>query len=147
MNDHPQHRLPDHPSYQRHRKQVWTQILLPILTAALVFVAVIILTGLATFRGHGDVNRWASISIIWLILPVLIAGLILLVIFIALIYLMARIRVLVPPYSSQAQWFVYRVEAYVKHYALMFRKPALALQELMRLVRVTIENARKANSG
>jgi hypothetical protein len=147
MNDHPLHHLPDHPSYQRHRKQVWTQILLPILIAALVFVAVIILTSLATFRGNGDVNRWASISIIWLILPVLIAGLILLILFMALIYLMVRIRVLIPPYSSQAQWFVYRIETYVKHYALMFRKPSLAVQELMRLVRVTIENVRKANSG
>lgn len=147
MNNLPRRPLADHPSYQRHRKQIWTQILLPILIAALVFVAFIIVTSLATFRGHGDVNRWASISIIWLILPVMIVGLILLVLFMALIYLMARIRVMIPPYSSQAQWFVYRIEAYVKHYALMFRKPTLALKELMRLVRVTIENVRKANSG
>jgi hypothetical protein len=147
MNNQPQHPAVDHPSYQRHRKQVWTQILLPILITALVFIAVIVLTSLATFRSNGDVSRWAAISMMWLILPVMIAGAILLVLFIAMIYLMARVTVLIPPYSYQAQWFVYRVETYVKHYALMFRKPSLAVKELGRLVRVAIENLRKANSG
>jgi hypothetical protein len=137
----------DHPSYQLHRKQMRTQILLPIIIAALVFVAIIIITSLATFGGEGDVGRWAAISTIWLVLPVMITGLIFLVVLIALIYLMARMTALIPPYSYQAQRFVYRIESAVKRLAEMFRKPVLALQEMTRLARTYIENARKANSG
>ncbi len=137
----------DHPSYQQHRKQVWTQILLPIIFGVLVFIAVIILTSLAAFRQNGDVGRWAAISTIWLILPVMIAGLILLILLIALIYLMHRVLNLIPPYSFQTQRFVYRIESGVKHFADMFRKPVLALQELARFVSAYLEKMRKANSG
>jgi predicted membrane protein len=114
-----------HPSYQLHRKQVWTQILLPILLTVLVFIAVIVLTSIATFRDNGDVARWAAISTIWLVLPVMIAGLILLAILLAIIYLMARLIGIIPPYSDQAQRFVYRIEGYVKRGTEMIVRPAL----------------------
>jgi hypothetical protein len=143
----PLHRLEDHPSYQLHRRQLWTQILLPLLIAVLVFIAVIITTSLATFRGQGDVNRWAAISTIWLILPVLVVGAIILVLIIAMIYLMSRLTAIIPPYSLQAQRVVYRIEGAVKYFAGMARKPMLALQELVKLARVYIEKVRKANTG
>ena len=138
--------IKDHPSYQLHRKQMWMQILLPIFLAVLLFVVVTIITGLATFRDHGDVNRWAAISTIWLVLPVMIGGLIFLILLIAMIYLLSRLTTLIPPYSFQAQRIVYRIESGVKRFAEMFRKPGLALQELARLVRYYIKNARKAKS-
>ena len=129
----PLHSLKDHTSYQLHRKQMWTQILLPILAAVLVFIAVIIMTSMATFRGNCDVNRWAAISTIWLILPVLFAGLIFLTLLIAMIYLMARLTALIPPYSFQAQQIVHRIEVGVKHTAQMVRKPKLAFKEIVKL--------------
>jgi hypothetical protein len=128
-------RSQDHPSYQLHRKQLWTQILLPLLIAALIFIGVIVLTSLATFRSNGDVGRWAAISTIWLLLPVIAAGLILLVILIALIYLVTYVIPLIPPYTYQAQRFMYRVNGIVKHIADMARKPVLIFQELSRLIK------------
>ena len=115
----------DHPSYQLHRKQMWTQILLPILLAVLVFIAVIVLTSVATFRNNGDVGRWAAISTIWLVLPVLIVGLLFLIILLAIVYLLARLISVIPPYSYQAQRFVYRIEGYVKRGTEMIVKPVL----------------------
>jgi Na+-transporting methylmalonyl-CoA/oxaloacetate decarboxylase gamma subunit len=137
----------EHPSYQLHRKQLWTQILLPIIFAALVFIAIIIITSLGALRYHGDVGRWAAISTIWLTLPVMIAGLIFLILLIVLIYLLSRVIAVIPPYSYQAQSIVYRIESIVKRFAEMFRKPMLAIQELTELVRAYIDNLRKANSG
>jgi uncharacterized protein involved in cysteine biosynthesis len=136
-----------HPSYQLHRRQMWTQILLPLLIAVLVFIAVIITTSLATFRGHGDVTRWAAISTIWLILPVLVVGAIILILIIAMIYLMSRLTAIIPPYSLQAQQVVHRIEGAVKQFAGMVRKPKLALQELVKLARVYIGKVRKVNTG
>jgi predicted PurR-regulated permease PerM len=143
----PLHRPEDHPSYKLHRKQMWTQILLPIMIAGLLFISFIIVTSLATFRGNGDVSRWAAISTIWLVLPVLIAGLILLILMITMVYLLSRFTNIIPPYSHQAQQIFYRIEGTVKHYALLFRKPGRAVQEIMKLVREYIENVRKASSG
>jgi hypothetical protein len=55
-----------------------------------------------------------------------------------MIYLMARVTTLIPPYSYQAQRIVYRFEAGVKRGAEMVRKPVLALQELAALVKAYI---------
>jgi len=129
----PQHSLINHTSYQLHRKQMWTQILLPILVAVLVFIAVIIITSMATFRGNGDVYRWAAISTIWLVLPVIFGGLVFLILLIALIYLMARLTALIPPYSFQAQQIVHRVEEGIERTAQMVRKPKLAFNEFVKL--------------
>ena len=115
----------DHPSYHLHRRQMWTQILLPILLTVLVFIAVIVLTSIATFRNNGDVARWAAISTIWLVLPVMITGLILLAILLAIIYLLARLIGVIPPYSDQAQRFVFQIEGYVKRGTEMILRPVL----------------------
>jgi hypothetical protein len=104
---------------------MWTQILLPILLTVLVFIAVIVLTSVATFRDNGDVARWAAISTIWLVLPVMIAGIVLLIFLLAIIYLLARFISMIPPYSDQAQRFVYQIEGYVKRGTEMIVKPVL----------------------
>jgi predicted membrane protein len=129
----------DHPSYQLHRRQVWTQILLPILLTVLVFIAVIVLTSIATFRDNGDVARWAAISTIWLVLPVMIAGIILLIFLLAIIYLLARFISMIPPYSDQAQRFVYQIEGYVKRGTEMIVKPVLFVDLIKLQIRKYME--------
>jgi len=121
-------RLEDHPSYQLHRRQMWTQILLPLLLAVLIFIAVIVMTSIATFRDNGDVARWAAISTIWLVIPVMLAGLILLIILLTITYLLARLISVIPPYSYQAQRFVYQIESYVQRGAEMITRPVLFVE-------------------
>ncbi len=117
-----------HPSYQNHRRQVWTQILLPLLLAAAAVIAVIVLTSLATFRDQSDPARWAAISTIWLVLPVMVAGFLFLILLVGMIYLLARLMNLIPPYSYLAQIFIYRLEANTKRAADMVFRPALFLE-------------------
>ena len=81
---------PEHYSYQLHRKQRATQIILPVVFGALLMIGMIALISLSTFKSNGDVGRWAAISTIWIVIPILLAGLLLLAILIGLIYLMAR---------------------------------------------------------
>ncbi len=136
-------RRPEHPSYKNHRNQVWTQILLPVLLAALVFIAVIILTSIAAFRNDGDVGRWAAISTIWLVIPVMIAGLVFFVLLIAMIYLLARINKLIPPYSYQGQRIAHQIEGSARRIAEMARKPLLVFQELGTLIRTAIAKSQE----
>lgn len=126
-------RLPspaEHPSFQKHRRELWTKILVPMLIATLIILAVATLTGIAAFRDNGDVARWAAISTIWIVLPAMGAGLLVLIIFIGLIYGMARLLQLIPPYSGYAQRIVWRIEGYVKRGADMAVQPILFLDEI-----------------
>ena len=76
----------NHLSYQNHRRQFWLQIFLPMILAILLIVALAILTGLATFGGGGDSARWAAISTIWLVIPVMFFGLLVFAILAGLVY-------------------------------------------------------------
>jgi hypothetical protein len=127
-------RLPspaEHPSVQQHRRQLWMQILLPLLVAVAIILAVATLTGIATFRENSDVGRWAAISTIWIIIPVMGAGLLVLVIFIGLIYGMARLLALIPAYTGYAQKIVWRIEGYIRRGTQQAVQPILALEGIL----------------
>lgn len=117
----------EHPSYQKHRRELWTKILIPMLVAVAVIVAVSTLTAVATFRDNGEVERWAAISAIWIVIPIIAAGLLMLLLFAALIYGMAKLLTLIPSYTGQAQKLVWRIEGYVKRGTDAAIKPILAI--------------------
>jgi len=119
---------PQHYSYQLHRKQRTTQIILPMVISMLLLIGVIVLISLATFNTNGDVGRWAAISTIWIVIPILLAGLIVLAILIGLIYLMARALGALPHYTGIAQDYVYIAQSYIMRGADMVVKPMIALE-------------------
>ncbi|HET6846640.1 MAG TPA: hypothetical protein VFH29_07385, partial [Anaerolineales bacterium] len=53
---------PRHPSYRAHRRQFWTQIMLPVLLAFVLFIIAPVAIWLGRMSGTGDVGRWAEIS-------------------------------------------------------------------------------------
>ena len=118
----------NHPSYKNHRRQFWIQIFLPILLTVLLFIAVAVLTGTAAFGENGDSPRWAAVSTIWLIIPVMIFGLIFFAILAGFIYLLAQALKVMPPYSSQAQYYVNRAASEIKRFSDMAAKPVLFLE-------------------
>ena len=118
---------PVHESYKRHRREMMWQIVLPVAFAALLFIALIVLINIATFTQGGDVGRWAAISTMWIVIPVMVAGLILLVILAGLIYLMFRLLGITPTYTGIAQDYVNKAAVYVKRGTEMAVKPVLFL--------------------
>jgi uncharacterized SAM-binding protein YcdF (DUF218 family) len=81
----------------------------------------------ATFEGDGDVGRWAAISTIWIVIPVMLAGLILFALIGALVYLMKRLLDVAPTYTGLAQDYVHLAAGYVRRAADMAVKPVLFL--------------------
>jgi hypothetical protein len=73
------------------------------------------------------VGRWAAISTIWIVIPILLVGLITLLVLIGLIYLMARALQGLPHYTGIAQDYVYKARGYIIRGADMAVKPILAL--------------------
>lgn len=121
---------PEHESYLKHRRQVTQQIILPVALSALTMIALIVLISVATFRDHGEVGRWAAISTIWIVSPIIAAGLIGLLILIGLIYLMARLLGILPTYTGLAQDYVHLGAGYIQRFTEAAVKPVFAVEGL-----------------
>mgnify|MGYP003406510502 CR=1 FL=1 len=111
------------------------QILIPLLAAVIVILVIATLTSIATFRDDGEVGRWAAISVIWIIIPIMAAGLLLLIVFIGIIYGMARLLALVPGYTGQAQKIVWRIEGYIKRGTEQAVQPILAVGSVLATIK------------
>jgi hypothetical protein len=114
---------PVHESYKRYRKQLFSQIILPMIITALLFVGMIVLISVATFRDGGDVGRWAAISTIWIVVPIMIAALIFIVLLTGLVYLLKRLLNITPTYTGRLQDFIHKIAVYIKHAADATVKP------------------------
>lgn len=117
----------DHPSYHRHRRQLWTQILVPLLLAFVALAALGAFVWAASTNGNPDLSRWAAISTIWVVIPFMGAGVFFLVTFLGLIYLILRLIKIIPPYTGKAQKFMWRLEGTVKRGADAVARPVLGI--------------------
>ncbi len=121
---------PQHESYLKHRRQVTRQIVLPVALSALLMIALIVWISIATFRDNGDVGRWAAISTIWIITPIIMVVLIGLLVLIGLIYLMARLLGILPTYTGLAQDYVHLGAGYIQRFTEAAVKPIFAVDGL-----------------
>ena len=117
---------PVHESYRRYRKQRTTQIILPIILGALLFLALVVLVIMGTANG-GDVGRWAAISTIWISIPVCLMGFVFLALTGGMVYLMGRLLGIAPTYTGKAQDFVHKLEIRIRRFADMTVKPVFAV--------------------
>ena len=138
----PKQRRPQHASYRLHRRQVAWQIILPIVLAALVLIAVAVLVSMAVAAGNPQVTRWADVSAVWLSIPVLIGGLLMLVVLIALAWAIGKGAGFIPPYSYKAQVFVSEVEKRIKQGAAYAYRPAGIVGQIGRLIRMGFRKMR-----
>jgi len=125
---------PTHLSYKKHRKERTTQIILPMVLTVILIIALIVLINIATFRDGGDVERWAAVSTIWIVIPIMIGMLIFLVILGGLIYLLARLLNITPTYTGMAQNYVRKAAVYIKQGADAVVKPVIQLKGFLATV-------------
>ena len=118
---------PVHESYKRHRKQRATQIILPVVLAALLFLGLVVLVNIATFGYNGDVGRWAAISTMWIAIPVCAMGFAFLLILGGLVYLMGQLLGIAPRYTGRAQNFVHKLAIRIRRFADLVVKPVFAV--------------------
>ncbi len=83
---------------QRHRKEMLWQVTVPMLIGSVILLA---LAGLAIGMVPGDARRWADISMLWLILPVMVVNLLALLFLVGSIYAVMRLTLVIPKYSYQ----------------------------------------------
>lgn len=117
----------DRPSYQQHKRQTFWQVLLPVLLSALVVLAGLAFLILTAAQGDsaGQLSGWADTSLIWLLLPVMGAGLMAILLLGGLIYLLARLLKILPTYTALVQRYFTIGEAWVKGMVAHGLKPVL----------------------
>lgn len=130
---------PAHYSYRKHRKQVMRQIVLPVILSAIALVALIVWISISTFTQGGDVGRWAAISTIWVVIPMLIGGLVVLAILVGLIYGMSRLLDALPYYTGIAQDYILLARGYILRGADLAVKPIFAINEWLQSARAFFE--------
>ena len=121
---------PVHESYKKHRKEIVWQIILPVVLTSILFIALIVLVNIATFRDNGDVARWAAVSTIWISIPIMIVALLLLAILVGIVYLLIRLLQITPIYTGKAQDFAYKVAGYTRRAADAAAKPFIFLDSI-----------------
>ena len=130
---------PVHESYLKHRKQLMWQIILPMVLTSLLIVALIVLVNVATFNQGGDVARWAAVSTIWIVIPIMFGLLIFLALMVGLVYLMKKLLNVTPTYTGLAQDYVHLGVSYVKRATEAIIKPVLELNGILASINAFFE--------
>lgn len=108
-----------------HARQKLWQITFPLLLGVILALVFAVLAGLAQ---ADNASRWADISLIFLLIPVMLVSLLFLVILAALVYLMVRVLKFVPPVALKVQNIFAQVEQRVRTGADLAVEPILRLQ-------------------
>ena len=79
---------------------------------------------------NSEVPVWRDISLIFMIIPVVLVGLIFLGIFIGIVYLLARLLNILPTYTQLGQAYVRTFSSMVRMWADRAVNPFLAIRSL-----------------
>ena len=107
---------------QRHRHEVFWQITLPVTVGAALLLAIAIGVLISYFSSTGNIAKWASVSVIILIVPAMVIGLVLIVASAGMAYVATRAL-------SEAPYFARRVQDITVLIALRINKAAEASAE------------------
>jgi hypothetical protein len=100
-------------THARHRREVFYQITLPLLIGLLLLIVFFVFILLTVTQGGSTLQRWADVSLIWLIIPALFFTLIILVMMGAFIYLITFLLRLIPGYAHIGQMYLEMVKTRV----------------------------------
>ena len=89
-----------------HRRQVFWQILLPVILAGAGVIALVALAAIASTRGSTVTGTWANIATVWLIIPLIFTGLFFAIFIAGMIFLFARLLRNIPTYTRLAQLYL-----------------------------------------
>ena len=133
MSEHfrPSYPVPNPVTRRMHRREVFWQITVPLVIGAILVLAAgagVIYVGATNL---GPVDRWASISIIWLIIPTMFVALIFLAVIASLAYGLVRLIGVLPKYTRQVQDLFVSIEARVKSAADSAVEPTLRVQGII----------------
>lgn len=130
MENKPKFQVPErNPStYAIHRREVFWQITFPLTIALLLILCMVTGVILVGIKGLGDISRWADISLIWLLIPVIILTLISFFVVTGFIYLITKLLGILPGYARLGQDYVHLFQIKSKKVADQIVEPFLKVR-------------------
>jgi hypothetical protein len=110
-----------------HRRQLIWQVWVPLGAAVLIFIALAVWASLATASNSVVGTHFADISAVFLIVPAVIAGFVILVILAAIIFGLAKLLAVLPIFSLRVRAQFYFVEGAVIAFLDKLTQPVLAV--------------------
>jgi hypothetical protein len=142
MDDFDPVRLPERNpvTHALHRREVLWQITVPLVIGGIVILALAVL---AAFGSSGNVSRWADISLIWVLSPMLVISLIFFVILAGLAYLMIVVIRKLPPLMRRFQDLVATLGAQVRKITDLIVEPILRIHSFTTSVQAGRREAKR----
>lgn len=115
-----------------HSRQKLWQITFPLLLGIILALLFAVLAGLAQ---ADSANRWADISLIFLLIPVMVVALLFLAVLAGLVYLMIQVLKFVPPVALKVQNIFAQVEQRVRTGSNLAAEPLVRVQSWLAALR------------
>ena len=117
-------------THTQHKREVFWQITLPLVFGILLVLAAVAAIIYSAIQPVTDLERWAGVSLIWIILPNLFFALIMLVIVIALVYAISMLIKIIPRYAYKLQHFFELVKGKASQLTNLMVEPILRLHSI-----------------
>ncbi len=130
-------------THAAHRREVFWQIILPLLAGILLILAAVGAIIFSALQPVTDVERWAGVSLIWLILPTLFFAFLFLVLLAALVYGISYLLHMIPGYALLVQLFFEQVKDKVGRVLNASVEPILRINSIWAAIRYASERGRK----
>jgi hypothetical protein len=121
-----QNKLP--PTLAVHRRQVLWQIWVPLGVLLLLVLALmvgVIYTAALPAPDVTNLSHWTDFSLIVLVIPVVVACFFVLIIVSGIVFLLARLLKILPPYTQLAQAYVFYASTLVRNWCDRITVPVI----------------------
>ena len=111
-------------------------------------IAVMVLTILTATQGDtgSQISGWADASMIWLILPVLMAAVLVALLLFAMVYLLARTLRVLPVYTGLVQQYAALAAEKVKYFSDKLVSPIMGIRSSMKMANKVIGKIIRLNN-
>jgi hypothetical protein len=130
-------------THAAHKREVFWQITLPLLLGILLILAAVGAIIFSVIQPVTDVERWADVSLIWLILPSLFFALLLLAILAGLVFAVSYVFRIIPRYTLVIQLYFVQAKSKIGQLLNMSTEPFLRINSLWAAIRYASERGRK----
>lgn len=122
-------------THAAHKREAFWQIFMPLLMGILLILAAMGAIIFQAIQPVSEVGRWASVSLIWLILPTLFLAMLLLALLVGLIYFASMIMSRVPRYALIIQLYITQAKNTADHLLNASTEPILRINSIWASIR------------
>lgn len=119
----------------QHRRETQKQIYLPLIIGLVVVLAGVVTIIIYGVRAESTLRRWADVSLIWVIIPAMFIGVIIMLVTIGSLYAITRVLGVAPGYFGIVQGYIRQAEARIVQVTDGLVEPLLRVRSFWAVVK------------